>query len=76
MKIKLPTLALSWLWNSSRAQLALGIVLLLVLLVWLAPRPVEQLVTVSDSEVWQEELAPSIREILWETPARVPGLDS
>ena len=76
MKFKLPTLAIGWLWNSSRAQMALGIVLLLGLLAWLAPRPVEQIVTVSDSEAWREELAPSIREILWETPASVPGLES
>ncbi len=75
MKIKLPTLAFSWLWNSSRAQIALGIILLLGLLAWLAPRPTEQIVTVSDTEAWREELAPSIREILWETPATVPGLN-
>jgi hypothetical protein len=75
MKIKLPALKLGWLWNSLRAQIALGILLLVGLLAWLAPRPVEQIETVSDTEAWRAELAPSIREILWETPAGVPGLD-
>ncbi|MDA0590831.1 MAG: hypothetical protein O2820_22465 [Planctomycetota bacterium] len=75
MKIKLPAFKPGWLWNSSRAQIALGIILLVGLLAWLAPRPVEQIVTVSDSEFWRSELAPSIREVLWETPAGVPGLD-
>jgi hypothetical protein len=75
MKFKLPTLNPGWLWNSSRAQIALGIVLLLGLLAWLAPRRVEQIVTVSDGEAWTADLAPAIREIIWEAPSRVPGLD-
>ncbi|MFP6763308.1 MAG: hypothetical protein VB858_06815, partial [Planctomycetaceae bacterium] len=75
MKIEMPALKFGWLWNSSRTQITLGILLLVGLLAWLAPRQVEHIVTVSDSESWKAGLAPSIREVLWETPASVPGLD-
>lgn len=59
-----------WLWNSPRAQIALGVLLLLGVAGWLAPRPIEQIVTVGERESWTSN-APSIREIVWETPGQL-----
>jgi Tol biopolymer transport system component len=65
---------ISLLWNSSRAQVVLGVVLLLVLVGWLLPRPVEELSTVGGDAAWRADSAPGIREIVWQTPAEMTGL--
>ncbi|MFT5091532.1 MAG: hypothetical protein ACI93T_000345, partial [Porticoccaceae bacterium] len=65
---------ISLLWNSSRAQVVLGVVLLLVLVGWLLPRPVEKFSTVGGDGGWRADAAPGIREIVWQTPAEMTGL--
>ncbi len=64
----------SFLWNSSRAQVVLGVALLLVLVVWLLPRPVEQVVTIGGDGLWRADAAPGIREIVWQAPAEMTGV--
>jgi len=65
---------ISLLWNSSRAQVVLGVVLLLVLVVWLLPRPVEQVATIGGDGLWQADSAPGIREVVWQTPEEMAGI--
>lgn len=57
-----------WLCNSSRAQIGLGVVLLLGLLAWWAPRRVDEIASVGQHEVWQTATGPTIREVVWESP--------
>jgi len=64
----------SFLWNSSRAQVVLGVALLLVLVVWLLPRPVEQVATIGGDGLWRTDSASGIREIVWQTPAEMTGV--
>ena len=67
---------ISFLWNSSRAQIFLGTVLLLVLVGWLLPRPVEQVATIGGDGVWLANSAPGIREVVWQTPAKMTGIQN
>ncbi|MFT5094482.1 MAG: hypothetical protein ACI93T_003322, partial [Porticoccaceae bacterium] len=67
---------ISFLWNSSRAQIFLGAVLLLVLVGWLLPRPVEQVATIGGDGVWLANSAPGIREVVWQTPAKMTGIQN
>jgi Tol biopolymer transport system component len=65
---------ISLLWNSSRAHVVLGVVLLLVLIGWLLPRPVEEFSTIGGDGEWRANSAPGIREIVWQTPTKMTGL--
>jgi hypothetical protein len=63
-----------WLLNSFRAQLALCVLVVIGLLAWLAPRRVEQIVTVGEHEAWRASGDLSIREIVWQTPTLIAKL--
>jgi hypothetical protein len=67
---------ISFLWNSSRAQVVIGVVLLLVLVGWLMPRPVERFSTIGGDGVWLADSAPGIREIVWQTPVEMAGIQN
>ena len=63
-----------WIWNSPRVQWGVGAILLVLLIGWLLPRRVDQIVTVDQLEQWPADDAPIVREVVWQTPSQLNEL--
>lgn len=79
-KVRLIAVLRSWRPSASRflrswqAPAAAGLLLLIAMVYWLAPRPVERVVPVDESTSWTEDEAPPRREIVWRPPREIPAL--
>ncbi|MBM80504.1 MAG: hypothetical protein CMJ78_07915 [Planctomycetaceae bacterium] len=71
MYIKCLRQLVDWIWNSSRVQIGIGAALLILLIAWLLPRRVDQIVTVDQLEEWAADDAPIVREVVWQTPTQL-----